>query len=69
MVRGFGSLDPRRGSLERDLDLVILGVWWSEFDWQLFTFFRRDRSDALRLGSHGDGRMGQIIKWTTNYFF
>jgi hypothetical protein len=38
MVRGFGSLDARRGSLERDLDIVILGVWWSEFDWQLFTF-------------------------------
>jgi hypothetical protein len=38
MVRGFVSLDARRGSLERDLDLVILGVWWSEFDWQLFTF-------------------------------
>ena len=69
MVRGFGSLDPRRGSLERDLDLVILGVWWSEFDWQLFTFL--GAIEAMRfvwVAMVTDG-WGRLSNGTTNYFF
>ena len=53
---GFGFGDPGSVVVVR-VRLVVVYI------------FRRDRSDALRLGSHGDGRMGQIIKWTTNYFF
>jgi hypothetical protein len=46
---GFGFGDP--GSVVVRVRLAVVYI------------FRRDRSDALRLGSHGDGRIGQIIKW------
>jgi len=49
---GFGFGDP--GSVVVRVRLVVVYI------------FRRDRSDALRLGSHGDG---WIIKWDHELLF
>jgi hypothetical protein len=48
---GFGFGDP--GSVVARVRLVVVYI------------FRRDRSDALRLGSHGDGGLSMA----TNSFF